>query len=256
MKIVSDVIFDDIVIILGSDYQMVNTDARMDGIVSDWNKNIGKMLSAAMDKIAEAGIKSLITKVAKRVKKSAYREWGLIIEKTFGEKLDATHYDDDFYKSVLEKWVKHNEKLMDEFIQNVLDDVKKCVVDMLGKKESPANIAKSIKEILDKATKHAMQMSKDQVAALNSEIEKLHCEDSGSDSYIWITKKDDRVRECHRTLHGKIFSWNDPPEMWHVSAMGEIVMDGRKCHPGQDYRCRCIALPIFNTDKTNLHTIS
>ncbi|MDR1706162.1 MAG: hypothetical protein LBS19_15970 [Clostridiales bacterium] len=45
-------------------------------------------------------------------------------------------------------------------------------------------------------------------------------------------------------LNGKKFSWSDPP-----------VVDGRsgrRCHPGQDYQCRCAALPVFNLPELDL----
>jgi hypothetical protein len=27
---------------------------------------------------------------------------------------------------------------------------------------------------------------------------------------------------------------------------------GRRCHPGKDYNCRCVALPVFNLPGLNL----
>ena len=28
--------------------------------------------------------------------------------------------------------------------------------------------------------------------------------------------------------------------------------DGRSCHPGEDYQCRCIGRPVFNKNTLNL----
>lgn len=52
----------------------------------------------------------------------------------------------------------------------------------------------------------------------------------GSDSYIWRTARDRRVRLLHRKLEGKIFRWDDPP------VSGER---GERSHPGCIYNCRC-----------------
>ena len=30
------------------------------------------------------------------------------------------------------------------------------------------------------------------------------------------------------------------------------VGNGRKCHPGQDYQCRCCAIPVFDIDNLDL----
>lgn len=47
--------------------------------------------------------------------------------------------------------------------------------------------------------------------------------------YVWRTKLDDKVRPSHAANHGKIFSWDNPPDTGH---------------PGEDYGCRCEAKPL------------
>ena len=46
------------------------------------------------------------------------------------------------------------------------------------------------------------------------------------------------VRYSHGILEGKIFSWNNPPI---TTPPGEPE---RRNNPGQDYNCRCFAIPI------------
>lgn len=50
--------------------------------------------------------------------------------------------------------------------------------------------------------------------------------------------KDGEVRYAHGVLEGKIFKWSDPPV---TTPPGQIQ---RRNNPGQDYNCRCFALPI------------
>lgn len=55
---------------------------------------------------------------------------------------------------------------------------------------------------------------------------------AGITKYIWSTSHDERVRESHRELDGKVIRLDDPP-----------VVDkrtGRKAHAGEDYSCRCV----------------
>ena len=52
------------------------------------------------------------------------------------------------------------------------------------------------------------------------------------------------MRDSHRHLNGKRFSWNDPPVV--------DARTGRRCHPGQDYQCRCVALPVFDLETLDL----
>ena len=78
-----------------------------------------------------------------------------------------------------------------------------------------------------------------------------HCEksqelmrDAGVEEYIWSTSGDSRVRESHKKLNGKRFRWDDPPVVDEKT--------GRRCHPGEDYECRCVALAVFDFDTIDL----
>ena len=46
--------------------------------------------------------------------------------------------------------------------------------------------------------------------------------------YVWYTRNDNKVRNLHAERHGKIFRWDTPPQGGH---------------PGEDYNCRCLAIP-------------
>lgn len=65
---------------------------------------------------------------------------------------------------------------------------------------------------------------------------------AGVSKYEWSGVMDRRERKSHRELEGKIISWDNPPD----------VGNGRKCHPGQDYQCRCCAIPVFDIDNLDL----
>ena len=50
--------------------------------------------------------------------------------------------------------------------------------------------------------------------------------------YIWVTSGDSRVRESHVANEGQVFAWSNPPPTGH---------------PGDDYGCRCKAVPYHGT---------
>ena len=92
----------------------------------------------------------------------------------------------------------------------------------------------------------AQLLARDQVSSLNAQISKMQQQDAGCTKYRWSTSKDSRVRDCHRALEGKIFNWDDPPEMWYETKSRGRVSTGRRCNPGEDYCCRCVAIPVFD----------
>ena len=55
--------------------------------------------------------------------------------------------------------------------------------------------------------------------------------------------KPGEVRYSHAILEGKIFSWKNPPV---TTRPGEKQ---RRNNPGQDYQCRCFALPLVRFKK-------
>jgi SPP1 gp7 family putative phage head morphogenesis protein len=61
--------------------------------------------------------------------------------------------------------------------------------------------------------------------------------EAGVTRYRWSATKDIRVRHDHKELDGRIFFWSSPP-----------VVDketGRRAHPGEDFNCRCVPIPLL-----------
>ncbi len=61
-------------------------------------------------------------------------------------------------------------------------------------------------------------------------------QDAGVKRYLWVTMGDSRVRPGHARLNGTIQRWAKPPD----------VGGGKRCHPGEDFGCRCQAIPILS----------
>ena len=59
---------------------------------------------------------------------------------------------------------------------------------------------------------------------------------AGIKEYIWSCSLDERVRPDHKALHHTKWSWDSPPIVDRSS--------GRRGNPGEDFGCRCLALPV------------
>jgi SPP1 gp7 family putative phage head morphogenesis protein len=81
----------------------------------------------------------------------------------------------------------------------------------------------------------AALIARDQTLKLNAALTKHRQTAAGVDQYRWSTSKDERVRPGHAELEGELFDWSDPPD----------TGDGELNHPGEDYQCRCLAIPYI-----------
>lgn len=93
------------------------------------------------------------------------------------------------------------------------------------------NLRDQLKERGDITESRAELIARDQTLKTLGQITEARQKNAGVGYYIWSTSKDERVRETHQELEGEIFSWDSPPEPGH---------------PGQDFQCRCVALPYIS----------
>ena len=97
-----------------------------------------------------------------------------------------------------------------------------------------------VQEMLQKeygvGKRKAKFLAQNETSIMLAELKKATYTDMGFTEFIWQTILDGRERILHKQLHGKIFSFDDPP-----------VIDertGQKGLPGQTYNCRCGLIPI------------
>lgn len=79
------------------------------------------------------------------------------------------------------------------------------------------------------ARNRANLIGRDQVHKMQDQQVSFWCVELGSEGYIYVDSRDERVRESHREHHGKFFRWDTPPSTGH---------------PGTQIQCRCKAVPV------------
>lgn len=73
-------------------------------------------------------------------------------------------------------------------------------------------------------------IARTEVGRASSALTQARAQHIESEGYIWRTAGDSAVRERHKKLAGKFFTWDNPP------VAGE---NGEHAHPGAIYNCRC-----------------
>lgn len=165
-----------------------------------------------------------------------------------------TDLDEDLYQTlkddvsiIPELTPEMKKNISEEYSQNLSKYIKDFSEDMILKLRSQVEQnalngyrAKDLVKIIEKqynvSRNKAKFLARQETSLLISKFREERYKDAGIKRYRWSTSKDARVRPDHKRLQGKIFDWENPP----------IIDDntGRRGHPGEDFGCRCVAIPI------------
>jgi SPP1 gp7 family putative phage head morphogenesis protein len=93
-------------------------------------------------------------------------------------------------------------------------------------------MAPLVQQALDVGESHAALIARDQTLKFNGALQQAHQVSNGITEFVWLTVGDGSVRDSHKELNGRTFSWANPP-----------TVDGQRATPGQPIQCRCQAVP-------------
>lgn len=118
--------------------------------------------------------------------------------------------------------------LADEMVKRVQETVTRAVINGMP----VAELRKELTRQFHFGDNRARLIARDQVAKLNSDLNKIRHQQAGLSEYRWRTSADERVRPRHRDLEGKVYKYGEPTG----------AEEGLP--PGQPIQCRCIAQAI------------
>lgn len=205
-----------------------------------------KVMSRVQQKFTERergfGLRRKLESLANLTRKLTIKEWKKAVHKTLGINIMEDYYMGEFYRSALEKWVDENVSLIKTIPADSLCDMKTIIKQGFMNGKTTTTIMKEIQSRYNVGKTHARLIARDQIGKLNAAVTKAQQQDAGIEEYIWCTAGDSRVRNSHKDLNGHKFRWDDPPV---------VDKKGRRCHPGEDYQCRCRAKPVFKLGSFN-----
>ena len=136
---------------------------------------------------------------------------------------------------VMRARVSENVDLIRSIPTELLDQVEAVVTPTVKSGLRVEDLMQRMKERFDVSDSRAQLIARDQVGKFNAELAAERAKGLGVDSYVWSTSKDQRVRTDHRHLEGTVQRYDAPPIVDEKT--------GRRANPGEDFQCRCQALP-------------
>lgn len=141
-------------------------------------------------------------------------------------------------EDLLKVMTKENVSLITSIPEQYFSDIEKIAYDAVRTGAATQDLADQIQARYGVTANRAQFIAIDQANKMAGAFTEITQRSLGVTGYIWRTTGDARVRDTHADLEGTHQSWDDPPV---------VSPDGRRGHPGFDYRCRCQAEPDFST---------
>jgi SPP1 gp7 family putative phage head morphogenesis protein len=148
----------------------------------------------------------------------------------------------------MRSWVAENTQLIQSIPERLLTDVDGIVQRALRTGADPRETAREIQQRFGVTEARARLIARDQVAKLNASITQSRNQALGLDQYEWSTSGDERVRESHKAMNGKLCRWDDPTvysEDGGATWGPRSAIGGVEQHPGMDYQCRCVSRAVL-----------
>lgn len=97
------------------------------------------------------------------------------------------------------------------------------------------NLIDRIQREFDITRNRAKFIANQETSLLTAKLNEMRLKEVGITHYKWSTSHDERVRDTHKDLDGRIFSFDDPPI---------VNKKGDRKNPGEDFGCRCRAIGV------------
>jgi SPP1 gp7 family putative phage head morphogenesis protein len=124
-----------------------------------------------------------------------------------------------------------------DFIQEMLGELRTEVEANAERGYRMEGLAKRVAERFGVSQSRANLIAYQETNNFMSNYEMARSLDAGLPRYVWLCSMDGRERPDHRKLHGTTQRWDSPPIVCQRT--------GKQGHPGQDFRCRCVAASVI-----------
>ena len=233
----------------------VRMDASNDEVLS-FRERVQKTFNALSKKLEEKlkgfGLIGRLEKIAKLTQAHSVTEWRKAVKDVTGIDISEDYYKGGVFEQTRQQWIRNLATVLENMVRGTVQQVSDLILDGFRNGKNYGELMEEIQKTYSDAKGNMETLSADQVSTLNSQLTREEHRDAGVQYYIWKSRRDNRVRQSHRAFDGKIYKWDSPPSGWYQTKSRGLVLTGRRCHPGEDYGCRCCAIPVFDLSELTI----
>lgn len=191
--------------------------------------DFGPLRFRILRRVKDQELSTLVDQFGRRIVKHNGREMSRLFAITFEDQAPEVLRQ-------LADFRQRNVELITALTTRAQEDVFRLLVDAGNSGMRAETLKKRLAERFQVSQSRAALIARDQTLKLNSQLTQVRHQEAGVDRYVWSTSQDERVRDMHSELEGRVFRWDDPPV---TNEQGDTN------HPGEDYQCRCVAIPVI-----------
>lgn len=162
-------------------------------------------------------------------------------EKGFRSAAEAIKIDPKLSQASREKLHKeYNENLkihIKSFTRGQVGDLRRIVEGNAQEGLRFDSLIEKIQSRYQTSKTKAKFLARQETSLFMSKFRQRRFSEAGVQKYEWSANPDERTRDDHRKLSGRIFLYADPPVTDSAT--------GQRNNPGEDFNCRCVDIPIL-----------
>ncbi len=148
----------------------------------------------------------------------------------------------DEAQRIAAEWQENMDKWIQDFAAEEITKLRKDIQKSAFSGQRYESVVESIRRSYGVTQAKAKFLARQETSLLMTKFKETRYTSAGIHEYKWrcvAGSKLHPVRPSHKILDGKIFRWDDPPT---TTAPSEPA---RRNNPGEDFNCRCAAIPII-----------
>jgi SPP1 gp7 family putative phage head morphogenesis protein len=156
-------------------------------------------------------------------------------------------YSEQERMAVSEKYLKNLQLDIKKWKDEEVFELREFIKQNYEKGIRYESITQGISDRFKVSISKARFLARQETHLILAEIKTQQYSEAGINKYRWHTRSlpvgtgQGMVRPSHAVLDEQVFSWDNPPTV--------DFKTGRKAHPGQDYNCRCISIPLWEGEE-------
>lgn len=98
-------------------------------------------------------------------------------------------------------------------------------------------LIEQVQQITGYGQSRSRLIARDQTTKHNAAVQEAQARAAGITEYTWVCVRDEATRKMHKALDGTVHRYDQPPV---------TNPQGDRNNPGEDYQCRCSAMPVIS----------